>query len=190
MKALSQMSRYVLLTLMMAVIAGCGSKDDANTVDTDQPVTTGTDTSASGAVSQDDREIEEMMNMAMRRLRYGDKSALYDLEFPYQRVRANFDEYLDWGLIRGAEADSVDHIEVVSIDYYGGRDSAWVDVIVHFIGPSGKETLFPTTTKIYRFDGQWIRPTTSNYDAQLGFDKLRNEADSAAKAEAELFGND
>ncbi|MEE8149033.1 MAG: hypothetical protein V3T75_01155 [candidate division Zixibacteria bacterium] len=132
--------------------------------------------------------FEDILNLAMDRLRYKDKSYLYELEFPYYREENTFDKFLEHGKIRGANADTLEFVDIVKLNMYE-PDSAVAHVEVHFKGPTGEETIFKgDSLTFYWYAGEWIRPTVSTFDAQRRLDKIRQRADSAAQAEEEELG--
>ena len=114
--------------------------------------------------------IEYNLNYVMNRLRYNDKSGLYDNEFEYMRAQTSFDEYLKQRSIVFARVDSLTSLEATSVTMFG-HDSADVELIVHFDGPSGKHTEFPDRVLVYYHNGSWIKPTVSTIDAQVEWEK-------------------
>ena len=182
----------VLGTLLLAAALGCGSGNDdaqglpeAGTAVVDSATRAGGAESAPGSeLSLEAQEIQEALNSAIVRLKYGDKSGLYENEFEYLTDEKNFDEYLEYEPVRYARADSIDFIEVTG---YEPREhnSIMVDVIVHFLGPTGVRTEFPDRVRMFRHKDRWIKPTVSRLTHQLEYEDNIRRADSAAEAEAE-----
>lgn len=173
------------ILLLMVVVAGvgffwsCGKKSDSGDAGQDATVAS----NAKGDLSEEEI-IEEMLNEVLTRLRYGDKSGLYENEFEYATDEIGFDEYLAKGEIRYAQADSITFVEVRHVKFFD-HDSAIVNVTVHFEGPTGKKSYLRDKIVIYYHKGRWIKPTVSVIDHQVNYDNMIRVADSAAAAEAE-----
>lgn len=132
--------------------------------------------------------FEDIINRTMDRLRYNDRSYIYELEFPYYREENTFDKFLENGRVRGAKADTLEFVDIVKLTMYE-PDSAVAHVEVHFKGPTGEETILKgDSLTFYWYDGKWIRPTVSTYEAQRQLDETRQRADSAAQAEEAELG--
>jgi hypothetical protein len=127
--------------------------------------------------------INAMMNEAMERLRLGDKSYLFDLEFEYLQDDITYDDYLNMAQIKWASADTITHVEIRDVELFD-HDSALVDVTLHFEGVTGKKSYHRDKTVVYYHRGRWIKPTVSVIDMQAAYDEKIRVADSAAKAEA------
>ncbi|UCC44479.1 MAG: hypothetical protein JSU65_00690 [Candidatus Zixiibacteriota bacterium] len=128
-----------------------------------------------------------MFTEASTRWHYGDKAALYDIEFEYLQEKNTFDEYLEFGQIQHLEADTLVQMVVRSVEFFG-QDSAMAVVDAIFVGPTGDTTVFPDRYKVYYHRGRWIFPSVSVIEQQLQWEELRRVADSAAAAEEELEG--
>jgi len=133
---------------------------------------------------QDWQAITELIHEAVIRWSYGDKGALYDLEYEYVRDQYTFDEYLQVPQIRYVNADTVLDINVLNIRMFN-RDSAIARIEVLFQGPSGKISKDYDNYPLYFHNGRWLRPTVGIPSIQNDYDKLIRQADSAAAAEAE-----
>jgi len=177
----SKISKTMLLVPIAILFWGlsCGSKSDKGNV-------SAVDTSLAKdtvAMTVDDT-IESVMNEAMQRLRYREKSYLYEMEFAYYRDKFDFDHYLAEGKIRTAQADTLQYVDVVNVSYFA-HDSARAEVAVHFKGPSGLETIFKDkNVMLYWHEGHWIKPTLSNPLAQKQYDEIREKALEAVKKES------
>lgn len=167
--------RLLLMILIAAVvsvaIAACGQRVDKN------------DATAKKVLTEEE-QITQMLNDAMYRLSYGDKSGLYDLEFEYQRYETDFDKYLGIGVIGWANADGWDSIQVDSIEFFR-PDSAWVFTHVYFSERPPPDNMYEEKLVIYQDDGRWIKPTVSKYLKQQEYLEIFRQADSAANAESE-----
>ena len=168
----------LLLTFCVGLLVSCSSKTKLADVAQDS-------TLMAGGVDETSEKkcIGEMLNETITRLRYGDKSALYENEFEYFTDEVNFDDYLKKGEISRAQADTVTFLEVKTIDLFD-RDSALVDYTVHFEGPTGQKSYLDHKIVVYYHKGRWIKPTVTVLDLQLGYEEKIRVADSAAAAEA------
>ncbi len=169
------------ITLFTLLVLGCGENKET---------TKKIESADQNPATPEGKEklFEDIINLAMDYLRYSDKSYLYELEFPYYREENTFDKFLEHGKIRGAEADTLEFVDIVKLNMYE-PDSAVAHVEVHFKGPTGEETIFKgDSLTFYWYGGKWVRPTVSTYDAQRQLDEIRQRADSAAQAEEDELG--
>lgn len=128
-------------------------------------------------------EIEANMTEALIRWSYRDKAALYDNELEYIQDRFTLPEYLGQSRIKAANsADSIVGYYVTGGEFFG-RDSVIVDDVVVFIGLKGNQINFVNKDKLYYRRGRWVRPTMGKMQAQLDYERLILQADSAAAAE-------
>jgi hypothetical protein len=135
------------------------------------------------ALSDEDK-FEALINEAMDRLRFKDKSFIYDNEFAYYREKYSFDYFLQEVKIKGAESDTLEFVDVLNVTFFG-QDSAVAEVDVHFKGPTGNKTTFNDKGVVfYWHEGRWIKPTVSNPIAQKEYEDIRNKAKDAAKSES------
>ena len=177
-----EVSKILLLLLISTGIGffgSCGKKNDSGNAGQDTTVAS----NAKGELSEE-KNIEEMINEVLTRLRYGDKSGLYENEFEYAQDETSFEEYLGMGQIRFAQADTITLVEVRHVNFFD-HDSAIVDVTVHFEGPTDKKSFFRDKVVVYYHKGRWIKPTVSVIDLQVNYDNMIRVADSVAAAEAE-----
>ena len=191
---------FILAATSAALLlaAGCGKKTESGpAVSRVDSTGTRTDSAAADSLSfvrafdysrfgehaQDAREIRQMIEDVMARLRYGDKSGLYENEFPYFHENETFDDYLKHGEVSWANADSLDHIEIQDIIFYG-RDSAWIDAMFHAITADGKIEPSYIRLQAYYQEGHWIKPYMSQYQAQVDYDKLIRQADEDSRKES------
>ncbi len=169
-----------LTTLLIGLAVAC-SQQEGNKAD-DSGAASLLDTS--GAVAEMDQrtkdsiEIDKALKTALKRWKYRDKAALYDMEFPYLRDEYTFDEYLEVQRIADASADSLIDQQIKSIQFFRSGDSAYVFEKLWFVGPSGRTWEHGNYERMYKRDGRWIRPTISNFDAQHEADVLNKWTDS------------
>ncbi|MFQ5452915.1 MAG: hypothetical protein ACE5D6_01855 [Candidatus Zixiibacteriota bacterium] len=170
----------LVLVLSFTLIYGCDSESNRNSQD---DLAVG-DTSTVQVEMTVRDTIENVLNEAMTRLHYGDKSGLYENEFIYYKNMATFDEYLKTGQMAYAEAESLTFVEIVDLTLFD-HDSAEANVTVHFKGASGKEHhLYDQMVTVYYHRSRWIKPSVSVIEQQVEYDNLIRQADSAAAAEA------
>jgi hypothetical protein len=175
----------LLVAFIFVAVASCGQKaEQGETMPDSTAVASEADT-----LSSEIKAIEKSLNETIARLRYGDKSALYENEFEYFTDEVTYDEYLEKAEIRWASADTIQYLEVKDIDFFD-KDSAIVYLTVHFEGPSGKKTYLDDQIVIYYHKGRWIKPTVTTIDLQLDYEAKIRAADSAAAAEAAEEGLD
>jgi len=138
------------------------------------------------AVKTDSVLIQEALQNSVERWRYGDKAALYDMEFEYYQEQVTYDDYLEDQAISRLQADSLEAMEVYSVKLFA-RDSAYVRARVIFVGPSGKKSQYNEGIpyRMYFHRGRWIFPTLSTSSGQREWEQIKVTADSAARMEAE-----
>jgi len=173
----STMKTFKLRRLAFAgallALVGCGGQSDTDTADS---------AAAAGADSLTlDKQLEVQMNAVFDRLRYDDKSGLWENEFEYLREERTFDDYVTQPYIANASADSLVRIEVTSVERLG--DSAVARVLVHFDN-AGRKSVIDDKVTLYWHQGKWIKPTISRLKDQAAFDSVRNAAIEAAKKES------
>ena len=161
---------FLLGVAVSVAIAACGQRVDKD------------DTAAKKELTEEE-QISQMLNDAMLRLSFGDKSGLYNLEFEYQRFETDYDQYLGIGVIGWANADGWDSIQVDSIEYFR-PDSAYVFTHVFFSERPPPDDKYEEKLVIYQDNGRWIKPTVSKYFDQQEYLDIFRQADSAANAES------
>lgn len=161
---------------VLALFVACGG--DSSDKPANQPV----------QALSDEEQIQETLNEVLIRWKHGDKAAAYDNEFDYLHDRMSFDDYVNTREL-AARPDTVKELKVTDAQIFG-KDSALVDVDVVFEGPTGKTTVLKDRYRLYWHRNQWIRPTLSNFKAQQEYARLRQDAESAAAAEAEELGDE
>ncbi len=176
------MSRVSIIVCMLFIISGvilggCSSqKNDTKSDNT--PMT------AEEQKSADWKEIENILNEGLTRLKYKDKSGLYELEFEYLRDEKTYDDYLAMGEIRWASMDTINHVEVLNIDFFD-RDSAHVTIKYVFDSPGGGQSTTDDIVTVYWHQGKWIKPTVSIIANQLEYEEAIKAAEAEALKEAQ-----
>ncbi len=168
----------LLIMLCVVLIASCNSKTGSDNVGQDSTLIAGEIDEAS-----EKEIIGRMLKETITRLKYGDKLALYENEFEYFTDEVNFDDYLEKGEIKWAQADTITFLEIKNVELFD-RDSAIVNLTVHFEGPTGKKSYLDDKVVVYYHRGRWIKPTVTVIDRQLDYEEKIRVADSAAAAEA------
>jgi len=133
--------------------------------------------------------IERTIKGVMERWNYRDFAALYDMEFEYVQDKYTYDDYLKQPRIKRAVVDTFYDYKVVGLKMFD-HDSALVDNVVSFKGPTGKISELRGKDMVYYYKGRWVRPTFGVASLQRQYDEVIRKADSAAAAEeAEDMGN-
>lgn len=179
-KALS----LITLTVLSLMLAGCGEKagegdTPGETVAAEERESTPADAydfSKYGEHEQDAREIYNNVVEVIERLRYDDKSGLYENEFQYFREEKTFDDYLIHGEVQYANADSLDHVTIEYIEFFD-QDSAAIDATFHILKADG--TVMPSEVRwmAYYHQGEWIKPYMSRIQFQLDYEELIRRAE-------------
>ena len=132
---------------------------------------------SAGDRAEDWAAIVAMVDEVITRLSYGDKAGLYENEFRYLREQETFDEYLKHGEVTWANADSLEYIEIVDIEFFS-RDSALVETIFH-LTTTGEDKESPMSLMAYYHEGRWIKPYMSQSNRQRDYDELIRQADDS-----------
>lgn len=132
-------------------------------------------------LNEEELDIQDLLNEALIRLRYGDKTGLYNLEFEYFLDEYSFDDYLKRGEIQYAVMDSINHVEVKGCKFY--PESVIVSIDWVFDSPTGKNSYHADKLKLFKQGDVWKKPTSSSYPHQLEYERIIREADSAAAAD-------
>ena len=159
--------RRILLASAVAgltlLLAQCGSEDPVE-------ITAGDSLS-------DSAQLVAVIRETIERLRFGDKSGLYENEFRYFREKETYDDYLRHGEVTWANADSLDSIHIVDVTLFG-RDSAHCSVLYFFGGVSTHDPSQPLPTlRAYWHEGRWIKPYMSSISRQLDYEALIRQAE-------------
>lgn len=171
----------VLLVLAIGLLVVCcngGDQSDQQLTSVDQDTTL-----------TDSARIERTIKGVMQRWNYRDFAALYDMEFEYVKDKYTYDDYLKQPRIKNAIVDTFYDYKVTGLKMFD-HDSALVDNIVSFKGPSGKISEIRGKDMVYYYKGRWVRPTLGVASLQWQYEEMIRKADSAAAAEeAEDMGN-
>lgn len=119
--------------------------------------------------------LEYYINDALIRLRYNDKSGLYENEFRYYTDEISFDAYLQAGQLQKVNADTLDHVTVLNVTKLPG-DSVLVGVEVVFEGKNGNYPSLTDSIVMYYADGRWKKPTVSFIVPQRDYEKIVEQA--------------
>lgn len=171
MKRIFNPGFLLTVSFMLIVMAGCSgeSQQSASVPDKDTDLAVKTE-----PVTARDT-VEQVLNEAVDRVRYGDKSGLYYNEFDYLRETVNFDEYVKINQVHYARTDTLKFLEVLELIMYD-HDSADVVLNIHSEGPSGIASKVQDTIVVYYFNNRWIKPTVSSMKEQLRYDKEKDRS--------------
>lgn len=187
----------VTAILLSGILLNCGGEkksDDQNGADKTETTASNDGTAAIDAtdsiwaarmagLDDDEKQMFESLNSAIVRLHYGDRSGLYDNEFEYLKDESDFDSYRNFQQVSYLNADSIEWVGVTSYEHRGD-DQVIVNVMVHFLGPTGKRSEYPDVVRMFRHKGRWIKPTVSVWPNQEEYEKIIREAEEAARKEA------
>lgn len=121
--------------------------------------------------------IEVMLNTAIERQRYNDKSGMYEMEFGYLTDQITLDQYIRDKLIMRDKVELINKVEVLDVHRFN-NDSASTNVMVFVKNSKGKIVEVEQQIIVYNYRGQWIRPTLSKVDSELKYQNvLRNSID-------------
>ncbi len=172
----------ILLLFILTMLIGCSSdkKDKADSATTE---TKDLDTNYYSHLSPEEQEIAEMLNEALQRLKYDDKSGLYELEFSYYTDENSYDEYIKRGEIIYAEMDSIHHLDVLDFTFYGDDSVALKVEYVFDPASDGTQSRLPDQFKLYWSHDRWVKPTVTRIHHQLEYDYKIEKAIEAAEEE-------
>ncbi|MFH1687560.1 MAG: hypothetical protein ABIE70_08570 [bacterium] len=176
----------IAVMFMSVLLTGCGSKEaDEKAAAITTAVTAPpapareVDFSKYGEHAADAQEIYAVIVDVIERLRYDDKTGLYENEFEYFRNEKTFDDYLLHGEVTWANADSLDHVVVKDITFFD-RDSAWIEADFMMQRATGGLAASPIRLPAYYHQGRWIKPYMSRMSLQLEFEEKIRQADQDA----------
>ena len=175
----------VILIPLIAILcmSGCGGSGDK----TQEPANTAPEklSFSKWEVGTLESDIEIVINETIDRMRYGDKSGLYEMEFNYLTDAETFDDYLKRGEVRWANADSMSYIEVKRVTPFG-EDSASVDVLIHMTKSDGTDLPVDEHFLLYHIYDYWNKPFVSRIEDEIKYQNLIHDAERAAEEEADL----
>jgi len=167
----------LLIGILIFAFISCSS--DKKEVPDD---TSDLDTNYYSHLTAEEQEIANTLNGALQRLRYDDKSGLYELEFSYYTDENSYDEYIKRGEIQYAKMDSIHHLDVYDFVYY---DDDSVDISVAYVFNSADGNLAKLNDKfrLYNSHDRWVKPTVTRLKYQLEYDFQIQQAIKAAEEE-------
>ena len=172
-------SRIITLIVIFVFIAIIGCSSDKTEVADDK---TDLDTNYYSHLNSEEQEIANTLNDALQRLRYNDKSGLYELEFSYYTDEHTYDDYIKRGEIQYAQMDSINHLEVYDFTYYDD-DSADVNIGYVFNSAASGLTTLKDMFRLYKSHDRWVKPTVTVLQLQLEYDYKIQQAIEAAEEE-------
>ena len=140
------------------------------------------DTNYYSHLTPEEQKIANQLNEALQRLRYDDKSGLYELEFSYYTDENSYDEYIKRGEIIYAQMDSIHHLNVFDFIFYDD-DSADVNIEYVFKSSAGGHSTVKDMFRLYKSHDRWVKPTVTRIQHQLEYDYKIEKAIKAAEEE-------
>lgn len=178
MKSISLLFLIITTSVSVFSFIGCSSDESENKKISQQPKE---EIANPYNLNEEELAIQDLLNEALIRLSYGDKTGLYKLEFEYFLDEYSFDDYLNRGEIIYAKMDSINHVDVKGCKFY--PESVIVSIDYVFDSPTGKKSYHADKLKLFRQGDVWKKPTSSSYPHQLEYERIMREADSAAAAD-------
>ncbi|MFH2049674.1 MAG: hypothetical protein ABIJ12_09530 [bacterium] len=172
-------SRIIAIFVIFIFIAITGCSSDKTKV---ADVKTDLDTNYYSHLKPEEQEIANTLNEALQRLKYNDKSGLYELEFSYYTDEHTYDDYIKRGEIQYAQMDSINHLEVYDFTYYDD-DSADVNIAYVFNSAAGGFTTLKDMFRLFKSHDRWVKPTVTTLQLQLEYDYKIQKAIEAAEEE-------
>lgn len=167
----------LLVLFFVLIIAGCSS-DKTEVVDDSSDL----DTNYYSHLTPEEQGIANQLNEALQRLKYDDKSGLYELEFSYYTDENSYDEYIKRGEIVYAQMDSIHHLNVFDFIFYDD-DSADVNIEYVFNSSAGGHSTVKDMFRLYKSHDRWVKPTVTRILHQLEYDYKIEKAIKAAEEE-------
>lgn len=159
----------LLILAMVLLIWGCGS---------DKPgVRTGDDSDSTEDVSvaklSDEEAITAMLVEMIDRVKEGDKTVLYEMEFSYYTDSVSLSEYMEIPRVLEYKYDTLSGIVVDSVNMMDDSAIALVTIKYESLGGGQTERQYPLT--VYKIDDRWVRPYLSKYAREIEYRKLVEE---------------
>lgn len=167
----------LFVIFIFIAVAGCSSNKTEVTDDK-----TDLDTNYYSHLTPEEQEIANTLNEALQRLKYNDKSGLYELEFSYYTDEHTYDDYIKRGEIQHAQMDSINHLEVYDFTYYDD-DSVDVNIAYVFNSSAGGLTTLKDMFRLFKNNDRWVKPTVTVLQLQLEYDYKIQKAIEAAEEE-------
>jgi hypothetical protein len=133
------------------------------------------------AKNSDKAAITAMINEYFDRVMEGDKTVLYENEFPYYTDEHSLDDYMEFRQVLDYKYDTLAGVNVDSIHVMGDSALLWVNV--HYAGKAGTDKERPYLLKAYRCRGRWLRPYLSHWEDEAEYEEQIRQYDSAVAAE-------
>lgn len=168
MKFYRMLSVFILFLLLI----GCGNQET-----TKKPGSQSTAAEESG----DEATIRALMIEYIDRTKEGDKTVLYENEFPYYKDLISLTEYMEYRFVRDYPYESLSSVQVDSLRILGDSALVWIQVSYDISNPDKR--MQPYTVKVYHSNGKWLRPYLSHYDKQLENDAEIKAYEEAVKRE-------
>ncbi len=159
------------IAAIIALIASCSQKEASKPSD-------GAQYAAGSDKEQVKRDITDFFN----RMREGDKTVLYENEFPYYKANYSLNDYYSFDQIMVYQYDTMKAMTVDSVTIMG--DTAMAYITVSYELRAGGETTKDYPVRLYRSGDHWIKPSMSNVGQEAQY-----EAFKRGEKEAEQYNN-
>lgn len=150
-----------------------------------QDTNAGTPANAADRVmSEDEREINAVLQEIFWRVKANDNSAFYENEFSYLRKKITLDEYLTGVRFRQTKKPNSDSITVLTLDsatVTGDTARAYLTLTVE--GDTGTYSM-PSMQRLFRENGRWIKPISTNFRDNNDFYRRIRQYEEDAKRES------
>lgn len=128
--------------------------------------------------------IEYMLNEAVERERYNDKSGMYELEFGYLTGQVILDQYIRDKRIMYERPEVIQKVEVLDVDRFN-YDSAAVDVRLFIKNAKSEIVESEQQIIVYYYMERWIRPTLSKVESEVQYQSAMKKSIENLQLETE-----
>ncbi len=156
---------------IIALIASCSQKEASKPSD-----------GAQYAVGSDKEQVKHDVSDFFDRMREGDKTVLYENEFPYYKQLASLNDYYTFDQIMAYQYDTMKAMTVDSVTIMA--DSAIAYITVTYELRAGGETTQDYPVRMYRSGDHWIKPSMSNVRQEAEYEDFKR-----GEKEAEQYNN-
>ena len=157
------------IAAIIALIASCSQKEASNS-------STGAQYAAGSEQEQAKRDITELFD----RMREGDKTVLYENEFPYYKELASLNDYYSFERIMVYQYDTMKAMTVDSVKILA--DTAMAYITVSYELRAGGESQQSYSVLLYHVGDHWIKPSMSNPRQEAEYEDFKR-----GEKEAEEF---
>lgn len=164
--------RMLSVFIIFLLLIGCGNQETSK-----NPGSPSVKTEEPG----DEATIRALITEYIDRTKEGDKTVLYENEFPYYKDIISLSEYMEYRYVRDYPYDALSSVQVDSLRILGDSALVWIKVTYDISDPNKEMQSY--TVRVYRSNGKWYRPYQSHYDKQLLNDAEIKAYEEAVKRE-------